>query len=167
LREELKHAGQIRDDARCIISKVMQDIQKGKSIEISQVIDVVEQMVDSIFRNQDALLNLLRIRKKDEYTFMHSINSGVIMITFCKALDMTKDAIREFGIGAMLHDIGKARIPMEIIAKPGKLNEKEYRLIKKHVQYSKGILEKNNNITGAALEIASQHHERMDGRHAW
>jgi len=120
-------------------------------------------MVDSIFRNQDALLNLLRIRKKDEYTFMHSINSGVIMITFCKALDMTKDAIREFGIGAMLHDIGKARIPMEIIAKPGKLNEKEYRLIKKHVQYSKGILEKNNNITGAALEIASQHHERMDG----
>jgi HD-GYP domain-containing protein (c-di-GMP phosphodiesterase class II) len=163
LREELKHAEHIKDDARIIISKMMRDIQKGKTIEVSRVSDVVEQMVDSIFRNQDALLNLLRIRQKDEYTFMHSINAGVIMINFCKALDMTKDAIREFGIGAMLHDIGKARIPMEIIAKPGKLDEKEYRLIKKHVQYSKGILENTSNIPVSALEIASQHHERMDG----
>lgn len=163
LREELKRAGKIKEDARNIISKVMQDIQKGKSVEISQVSNIVEQMIDSVFRNQDALINMLRIRNKDEYTFMHSVNVSVIMINFCKALDMPKDVIREFGIGAMLHDVGKARIPTRIIAKQGKLDEKEYRLIKKHVQYSKIILENTSNIPASALEIAEQHHERMDG----
>jgi len=163
LHQELQKAKIIKKEAKKIIQNLTNDLRLGKQIEVEQVGDVVDTMMESIFRNQDALLNLISIRKKDEYTFMHSVNVSVIMIALCKALKMDQDEIREFGVGAMMHDIGKSKIPIEIINKPGKLTDEEFTLMKRHSEFSRQILEETGGTSKSAVEIAHQHHERFDG----
>jgi putative nucleotidyltransferase with HDIG domain len=141
----------------------MEDIKFGKQINTDEVGQVVDNMIDSIFRNQDALISLVRIKEKDEYTYMHSISVGVLMISLGKHLGFNMQVLKEVGIGAMFHDLGKMIVPQEILTKEGKLTESEFEMIKKHAEYSRKLLEQNHGISDTAITMAAQHHERMDG----
>jgi putative nucleotidyltransferase with HDIG domain len=163
LRNELKRAQRIKQEAYSIVQRFSDDIRLGKQLRLDGVEDVVDKMLDSVSRNKDALLSLINIRKKDQYTYMHSVSVGVLMIAFCKALGMSQDEIRKYGLGALMHDVGKMMIPLELINKPGKLTEEEYELMKRHVTYSYEILSENDQIPKEAIQIAYEHHERRDG----
>ena len=119
LEKEIEKAKEIKDEAKNTVQNIMEEIRFGKPIKTEQAENVVDKMVDSIFRNQDALISLGRIKKTDEYTYLHSMSVCVLMISFGKHLGFDTRQLREIGIGAMLHDVGKMMVPPEVLNKPG------------------------------------------------
>ena len=163
VKEEIVKAKEIKNKAKETIHSIMEDIKFGKQINTDEVGQVVDNMIDSIFRNQDALISLGRIKEKDEYTYMHSVSVGVLMISLGKHLGFEMQVLKEVGIGAMLHDVGKMIVSQIILNKEGKLTEKELAMIKKHAEYSRKLLEQTHGISDTAITMAAQHHERIDG----
>jgi len=163
LGEERQRATQLHAEANRIVQGMMNDVRMGKQISLEQVEPLVERIVDSIFRQQDALLPLAQLKNHDDYTFQHSVSVCALMTSFARSLELPREIIREIATGALLHDVGKARIPDPILNKPGKLTDAEFALMKTHVVQSKIILEATPGICPIALSIAAQHHERFDG----
>ncbi|WP_031436876.1 HD-GYP domain-containing protein [Methylobacter tundripaludum] len=163
LSEELKRSRKVYSEANKIISNIMHDVRIGKQIEVERIDPVVEKMANSILRNKDALLSLCRIKNKDDYTFLHSVSVGALLISFAHALNFNRDVIKQLGVGGMLHDIGKTKVPNEILNKPGALTEEEFVIMKSHVVHGCSILRKSPGIAQVSFDVASQHHERFDG----
>jgi putative nucleotidyltransferase with HDIG domain len=161
--EELDRARKVRHEAEQTVSDIMRDVRLGKQIEIEQIHPVVEKMVSSIFRNDDALLGLTRIRRMDRYTFEHSVSVAVMLVSFAKTMGMQRETIHEMGIGGLLHDIGKTKTPNDILNKPSKLTEEEFTVMREHVVHSREILSRLEGIPTVALNVAAEHHERYDG----
>lgn len=158
-----ERARALHREATQIVRDMLVDIRLGKQIEMEKVEPLVERIVDSIFTDQDALLPLARLKQHDSYTFQHSVSVCALMTAFARTLAVPPETIREIAVGALLHDVGKARVPDEILNKPGKLTEAEFERMKSHVVQSKIILQATPGISPIALEVAAQHHERFDG----
>ena len=163
LESEIEKARGIYKEASSVMQNLMEDARLGKQVEIEQIEPISEQMIESAFRNKDAFISLSRIKTKDQYTFMHSVSVAGLMITFSRAMGFDMDLIRQVSIGGLLHDIGKMKTPNEILNKPGKLDDKEFKIMKSHVVYSREMLEGRPGISQAALDVAALHHERVDG----
>jgi HD-GYP domain-containing protein (c-di-GMP phosphodiesterase class II) len=161
--EELRIARVVQKEARFVVNDVMHDVRVGKNIEGEKVAKVVGKMVDSIFRNRDALASLTRIKGYDEYTFVHSVNVCALSITLGRHLDLDPEQLRQLGIGAMLHDTGKMKVPVGILNKPGRLTEREFREMKRHPIYSAEIMGHTGGIPEESRTVALQHHERYHG----
>lgn len=163
LGEELQRAAQIRSQAAGVVRNVMADARLGKAIEIGSVQPVVQNITESILRNPGALLGLLRIKTKDDYTFLHSVSVCALLVAFANARGMDQDIIREAGLGGLLHDTGKALVPDAILNKPGPLTDEEFAIIKKHPMDGFNILQQSPDVPALALDITRHHHERRDG----
>ena len=161
--EEQVKARLVKQEAGRVISGIMADIRLGRQVDAERVSPVVEEMLGSIFRNQDALLGLTRIRQMDRYTFEHSVSVSVLLIAFAKKLGFDESTIWEVGIGGLLHDIGKLQVPDEILNKPGRLTDEEFSIMRDHVGFGSRLLGGAEAIPGRALQIVRQHHERLDG----
>ncbi|TDR72491.1 putative nucleotidyltransferase with HDIG domain [Paludibacterium purpuratum] len=161
--EEFGRAQMVHNEANQIIHGMLHDVRLGKQVDLELVTPSVERMTTSILRNNGALLALCRIKDKDNYTFQHSVSVGALMVTFCNAMHMDQEVIHQAGIGGMLHDIGKMKIPDEILNKPDRLTEREFSIIKCHVVESKAILSRAKGISQTSIDVAAQHHERHDG----
>lgn len=163
IRAEITRARQIRKEAKKTIRNIMEDIKFGKQIETEKVGHVVDDMIDSVFRNQDALISLGRLKDRHEYTYMHSVSVCILMLAFGKHLGFDHQTLREIGSGAMLHDIGKMIVSQSLLNKEEILTEDELKMMKKHVEYSRTLLEQTKGISENAIVMAAQHHERVDG----
>lgn len=161
--EEMSRAKTIHTEANRIVRNVMADVRLGQQVQLEQVEPLVEKMTESILRNNGALLTLSRLKNKDDYTFEHSVSVCALQVSFCRTLGMDASTIRLAGIGGMLHDIGKMKVPDEILNKPGRLTEDEFKVMKCHVVESKNILEQTDGISEISIQVAYQHHERHDG----
>jgi HD-GYP domain-containing protein (c-di-GMP phosphodiesterase class II) len=161
--EELQRAMQIRRQAAGLVRSVMQDARLGKAIEVDQVSPVVQSITESILRNPGALLGLLRIKSKDDYTFLHSVSVCTLLVAFCRSRNLDDETIYQAGLGGLLHDTGKALVPDDILNKPGRLTEEEFAIVKKHPQDGYDILRRSPAIGPIPLDITLHHHERRDG----
>lgn len=163
LGDELQRAALIRHQASGLVRTVMRDARLGKVIELDAVTPVVESITASILRNPGALLGLLRIKTKDDYTFLHSVSVCTLMVAFCGSRGLDADTIYQAGLGGLLHDTGKALVPDSILNKPGRLTDEEFAVIKKHPRDGHEILQKTPGIGPIPLDITLHHHERRDG----
>lgn len=163
LAEELERATQVKNQAHQLVRTVMLDARLGKAIELDRVEPVVQDITESILRNPGALTGLLRIKNKDDYTFLHSVSVCTLLVAFCRSAGMDADLTRHAGLGGLLHDTGKALVPDAVLNKPGRLTEDEFELIKKHPADGHAILLKTPEVGAIALDITLHHHERMDG----
>jgi len=161
--EEIKQAKVTHKKARSQIDSMFSDARMGKNIDVSGAKEVVSDMVDSIVRNPDAMLWLSNLRKRDEYTAIHSLNVCIFALTFARYLGFNTDEMNEVGIGALLHDIGKMRVPLEILNKEGKLSEAEREIVKQHTQHGLDILKASPGLPASAIEVVFTHHERKKG----
>jgi HD-GYP domain-containing protein (c-di-GMP phosphodiesterase class II) len=161
--EEMGRAKKVHTEANKIIHNIMHDVRLGKQVSVEAVEPVVERVTESILRNSGALLSLCRVKNKDDYTFLHSVSVCALLVSFCHAVGLDAATIRLAGIGGMLHDIGKVRVPDEILNKPGRLTEAEFDAMKLHVVESKNVLEQTPGIAEISMQIAYEHHERYDG----
>ncbi|WP_338769482.1 HD-GYP domain-containing protein [Massilia sp. METH4] len=161
--EELERAARVRRQAADLVKNVMADARLGKAIEIGPVQPVVQNVTESILRNPGALMGLLRIKSKDDYTFLHSVSVCTLLVAFCHSRGMDDAIVREAGMGALLHDTGKALVPDAILNKPGPLTEAEFAIIRRHPEDGWRILQQAPGISQVALDITRHHHERIDG----
>ncbi|MDR2198665.1 MAG: HD-GYP domain-containing protein [Deltaproteobacteria bacterium] len=136
----------------------------NKRIEVSEVQENVDELVESVSRNQDALTALIKLRRFDDYTYTHCLNVSVLSISTGKALGLSDEDLRVLGMGTMFHDLGKTRIPAYILNKPGKLTDQEFEIMRTHAALSAEIiLEQKLNVDDLVIKVARYHHERMDG----
>ncbi len=161
--EATTRARDLHREANLIVRDMLGDIRLGRQIEMEKIEPLVERIIDSIFRDQDALLPLARLKDHDGYTFQHSVSVCALMTAFARTLALPREIIREIAIGALLHDVGKAKVPDGILNKPAKLTDAEFTKMKSHVVQSKLILQNTPGISDIALDVAAQHHERHDG----
>jgi HD-GYP domain-containing protein (c-di-GMP phosphodiesterase class II) len=163
LGEELQRAAAIRQQAAGLVKSVMQDARLGKAIELDAVSPVVQSITESILRNQGALLGLMRIKNKDDYTFLHSVSVCTLLVAFCRSRKLDDETVYQAGLGGLLHDTGKALVPDHILNKPGRLTDEEFAIIKQHPRDGYEILRKTPEIGPIPLDITLHHHERRDG----
>ncbi len=163
LNEERKRAEKVYDEARGLVSELMNNVKLGKTIDISPIESLAENINSSVLSNPNALLCLAAIREKDQYLLEHSINVGILMGIFSQFLGYEQELMHQLVTGALLHDIGKIRVPYNILNKPGKLTPEEWTEMKRHVAYGQEVLLKSEGINEVALSICGMHHERLDG----
>lgn len=163
LKNEVARARRLHGEANKIVRSMMDDVRMGQQIQVDRVEPLVENMVESIFRNQDALLPLVQLKNHDDYTFEHSVSVCALMVAFARGMKLSRAVIKELALGALLHDAGKARVPDNILNKPAKLSEDEFALMKDHVVLGVALLEASHGISDIALQVVAEHHERFDG----
>lgn len=139
------------------------DVRLGRAIRMSEVTAVVDDVVEMIERNPRTLLEMLRLKKKNEYTYMHSIAVCTLMANFARHMGKSDAEMREFGLAGLLHDLGKMEIPDAILDKQGKLTDEEFREVREHPEYGYRMLQQTPNIPEAALDVCRHHHEKVDG----
>ncbi|KZN39571.1 HD-GYP domain-containing protein [Pseudoalteromonas luteoviolacea] len=159
---ELGQAVKMYEQAKQLQEKAFTDIRDGRKIDVTEFKETASGFIDSVFRNQDALACIARIRDKDGYLLEHSLNVSILMSIFAKHLGFDRALIEELATGALLHDIGKIKIPDEILQKPEKLSENEFAIMREHAKYSHDIV-KEAGLGTIASEIAGFHHERLNG----
>ena len=162
--EELLHAKAIFTESKNIQKDIYSKALLGAAIDLTPVVDVTNKSVDAIFNNPDSLACMVNIREKDEYLLEHSVAVSIYITIFAHYLQFDKKIIQELSVGAFLHDIGKIKIPEKVLNKPGKLTDEEFTVMKTHVNHSIAIIEKTEGISELSLEIAAQHHEKLNGK---
>ncbi len=145
------------------IRDIMKNVTRDNVINAAPLSKAVDSIIDDLLANREMMLNLSDIRSYDDYTFSHSVNVTVISVVIGMCLHYPKNRLKDLGIGVLLHDVGKTRIPPDIINKPGKLTDEEYEIVKKHTWYGFETLRKSPGIRLTSAHVALQHHERQDG----
>ncbi|WP_085297912.1 HD-GYP domain-containing protein [Cognaticolwellia mytili] len=160
---EMNNAKVLYNDAKVLQKKLLHDISKDKQLDMETIHNTTNAIVDSVFKNEDALACLSRLRVKDEYLIEHSLNVAILMSIFAKHLKVEKVIIEQLALGAFLHDIGKIKVPDTILHKPGKFTDDEYEQMKKHVEYGVEIISQETHISAISHSVVKLHHERVDG----
>lgn len=163
LKEEAARARRLHGEANRLARNLMGDLRLGMPVEPEKFAPVVDGLVDSVFRNSDALLPLTRLKSQDSYTFEHSVGVCTLLAAFGRSLGLPRDEIREIALGGLLHDVGKAQVDDAIVDKPGKLSEEEFAEMKAHVAKGLVILRAVPDLSATALSVVAEHHERIDG----
>lgn len=147
------------------MSKISKNLYNYNKRGVNEALKISEELISYIIEMRDVNNNLYDIHTYDNYTFIHSLDTGV-MATFMGIYSgkFNEYQIKQLGIGALLHDIGKIKINSNIINKKGRLTEGEFKEIQKHPAYGEQLLLKNPRISEEAIKIVSEHHEKVDGK---
>jgi len=164
LFEEMPKARQAERKTRNVIQTIMTDVRLGRSVDTSAAKEVVGELTESIVRNPDAMMCLSMLKEADEYTALHSLRVCILAVAFGRELGYSIDRLEQLGTGALLHDLGKLKIPLDVLNKPGRLSTDEFDIIKSHVPLGVQVLEDSKGgITDTSIDVARYHHERIDG----
>ena len=163
LTQELQEAARLRARSAQAMRKMFAEVRLGKAIEPGECVALVDDVVESINRHPDALLSLARLKTADEYTYMHSVAVCALMVSLGRQLGLDDTECRDAGLAGMLHDLGKAAMPQEILNKPGKLTDQEFDIIKTHPTRGYEMLLEGANVSEGAKDVCLHHHERYDG----
>lgn len=164
LAQERENAESIYSEARSLMGNLIKDVKVGNAIDIAPVKELADEINTSILNNANALLCLSQIREKDQYLLEHSINVGLLMGVFARFLGFEGDELHQLVTGALLHDIGKIRVPLKVLNKPGKLTNEEWDEMRNHVSYGESVLEKSSGISDTVMSICAEHHEKLSGQ---
>jgi HD-GYP domain-containing protein (c-di-GMP phosphodiesterase class II) len=163
LSEELRRARELRHRSVRAMRELHGEARMGKAIDTGACIALVDEVAESIDRNPDAFRSLARLKTADEYTYMHSVAVCALMVCLGRELGLDEARCREAGLAGMLHDMGKAVMPQDILNKPGKLTDEEFDIIKTHPRKGYELLLTGKDIPAAVLDVVLHHHERYDG----
>ena len=162
LEKELDRATKLHQQGKDIQKLLLENVQKETPFDTSIPKAFSNKLVESVDRNPDALLCLTKIREKDDYLLEHSLNVAILLANFGKYLGMSEEEVQDLSYAGFLHDLGKIKIPDEILHKPGRLTESEMEVMKGHVKHGVDYLE-TMNIAAPLVQAISEHHERLDG----
>jgi HD-GYP domain-containing protein (c-di-GMP phosphodiesterase class II) len=163
LESEMPVAKQIFNESIQYAKSFMGDARLGRPVDFVQSGTMVDSMIESVSRNAAAMLSLAKLRVSDEYTFTHCINVSLLAVLFGRHLGLGRDELRLLGFSGLFHDLGKARIPEEVLNKPGKLTEDEFAVMKRHPAEGFAMMREDSRIGAEVLRGALEHHEKHDG----
>jgi putative nucleotidyltransferase with HDIG domain len=162
-KEESATAQRILGEAAGVVDDLLQDVRMGRQLDPAKARPLVRTMHASVLRNPGALISLSRIKDADTYTFQHSVSICALLVSFCQALGMDAATVEEAGLGGLLHDVGKMKIPSEVLNKPSRLTEEEFHIMKSHAALSRELLLGVPGISEMVIQIAGEHHEKVGG----
>lgn len=161
--ESLSNARALYQKAKELQAKALDTFAKGQEIDIQPMVDMSDQLIESLFDNQDAMLCAAMMRTKDDYLLEHSINVALLLAAFSKHLGMEQKIIRQLTLGGFVHDIGKIKVDDAILKKPGRLTDEEFAEMKRHVEYGIEAVQTIENLPDISRQIIALHHEKLDG----
>jgi putative nucleotidyltransferase with HDIG domain len=135
----------------------------GNALDEDSAHSLVRTIGDSVARNPGALLSVARLKTADEYTYMHSVAVSGLMIALARQLGLEEPLVHEAGLAGLLHDLGKARVPNEILNKRGSLTDPEFATMKRHPEIGHELLVASGTTSSGVLDVCLHHHERVDG----
>ncbi|NMB44882.1 MAG: HD-GYP domain-containing protein [Firmicutes bacterium] len=152
-----------RQRAITIVKSSFDSVKLGGTLVIEPIARVVNSIVDEVVLARDVVVPLTDIRRHDDYTFGHCVNVCVLSVMMGIALELDDLTLRELAMGAILHDVGKIRIPDQILLKPTRLTPAEWDEMKQHTRYGFDVLRECPGLSTRAAHVAYQHHERVNG----
>ena len=161
--EELAPANKAYTRIGKVANDLILDVSSGKPLDLEQVNTVIPDVVSSMIRNPDALMWITRLRKQDDVTYGHGLQVAVYLIVLGRHLGLLKDYLERLGTAGLLLDLGKIRLPQEVLQKNGHLSAKEFDIIKSHVRLSLDIADTIPNLHPDIRAGIAQHHERVNG----
>lgn len=163
LGEELPHARKAWDDVRALASNFIDDVRAGRRLSADALGGAIEPIVASVIRNADAFFWLEALRRRDAYSYSHSVNCCALVVSFGRHLGFPREMLVDLASAGMLMDIGKAALPDELLARAGPPTTSEAKLIQSHVAHSVSMLEQAGIRDPEIIEMIENHHERHDG----
>ncbi len=163
LKEEIRAARPLIRETRDLVEQQVRDARNGRSLDTPNARECVQQITESILRNPDALVSLSALKKRDEYTYLHSLSVCILSVSLGRYLGLPRETLWELGFGAFLHDIGKMRIPDQVLNKPGHLSPEEMQVMRLHPQFGVEIVGGSESIPTSSRNAIFSHHERLDG----
>ena len=160
--EEFPAAKLALDKATAEITTIMDGINNGGNLDVQAVSAAVQPLLDSMIRNVDALLWMLNVQG-DEDSYRTAMENCTLGLAFGRHLGLHMSDIRTLAVGMLLLDVGKFKVPADIINKPGTLTKKEFTEVKKHVEYGVDMLKKIGGFNEAVINMVQTHHERLNG----
>ncbi len=160
---ELERASKICAQSKQAVISMFQEARMGKAVDVGGAQRMVEEITDSVSRNPGALISLARLKTADDYTYMHSVAVCAMMVALSKQLGQDEAQTRQAGLAGLMHDLGKALMPMDVLNKPGKLTEEEFAVIKTHPAEGHRLLLTGQKVDSVVLDICLYHHEKIDG----
>jgi len=151
------------EDAFANIKYIMECIRYDKETDMEVLKDTVNDLVHHILNDDMIFMTLTGIRDIDNYTFLHSVDVCIYTVVTSKAIGMSFDEIYELTMAAILHDVGKCKIPLAILNKPDKLTSEEFEIMKRHTLYGLEIVNQMPGLNQKIGKIICQHHEKWDG----
>jgi putative nucleotidyltransferase with HDIG domain len=163
IEQEMARATKICDQARQAVVTMFEEVRMGHAVDTEGTKALVGDIADSVARNPGALISLARLKSVDDYTYLHSVAVCALMVALARQLGLEETQVRSAGMAGLLHDLGKALMPLDILNKPGKLTAAEFEVIRNHPEAGYRILLKSENIDAISLDVCLHHHEKMDG----
>lgn len=162
LQSEMALAHKICQAAKGTVMALFGDARLGNTIDAQSTVPLVDDIAGSLNRHPAALLSVVRLKSHDDYTWLHSVAVCALMLSLAAQLELDEEQTKRAGMAGLLHDVGKAVVPLAILNKPGKLTEEEFEVMKYHPLAGAELL----RLSGAGEDIqdvALHHHERMNG----
>ena len=151
------------NDAVSVASAVWESAQTEGKPDPTVARTMIDGLAHAVAHNRTALLALTTLKNYDNYTFTHMVNVSILTMGQARGLSIDGPLLRELGLAALMHDIGKVRTPLEILNKPDKLTDEEFSVMKRHVVDGAEILRQTPDIPALAPVVAFEHHLRIDG----
>jgi HD-GYP domain-containing protein (c-di-GMP phosphodiesterase class II) len=163
LREEFKRTKVSFDTAANTLDKIFNSLRKGHEQDISAVQEAIKPLIEGVFRNQEAVAALLRLKESGEYRYHHSISMAAWAAIVGRHIGLHRDELEKLAVGCAMCDIGMTQLPHELLDQAENLTEAQLRIVRAHPKMGADLVAKSKNIDIDVLGIIENHHERMDG----
>ena len=163
MERELQRATRICGKAKQAVMSMFQEARMGRAVDNAAAQELVSEIAESVARNPGALISLARLKTTDDYTYMHSVAVCALMVALARQLGLDAKETRLAGLAGLLHDLGKMKMPMTVLNKPGKLTEAEFAIIKGHPVEGYRMLLVAGDVADEVLDACLHHHEKADG----
>jgi HD-GYP domain-containing protein (c-di-GMP phosphodiesterase class II) len=163
VEEEYPSAGASYGAAGIVVREAILALRSGKTLPADKLREAVSLVTESVMRNPDAMLLFSKLWEKGDYLESHAMDCAIYMAAFGRFLDMSRDDVVLLGYLGLLQDIGKVKLPMALIEKRDRLIPIEYQLAQKHVEHSAEIIRGTPGLPWRLADLATLHHERLDG----
>lgn len=164
IEKELSVAATHYDFAKSAIDNSLRALRLSKEINTEQIKLAVQNCVESVINNPNALVWLTQIKDKDDYTAEHCLRVSILSVALGQELELMEKELIDLGMAGMLHDVGKIKIPIEVLNKEGSLSREEYELIKTHADHGRQLLMSNSSVPPVTIDVAYSHHEHINGK---
>ena len=163
VEDEIATIYPVYEKSQLATKEMFESLALDHEIDLTKINEALDAMVDSIERNPDALLWLAKLKQTDDYSYNHAMSVSITLMALANFMSLSKKQVKDLGLAGLLQDIGKAKIPAELLHKQKKITHEEFEMLKKHVEHAMTLLAETPNISGTVMMTVSQHHERIDG----
>ena len=165
IEEELPAAkGAYEDSMRFAKRTLLAIARPNGEVSLSEAEDVINGVMNSVSRNHNAFLGIVKLRARDEYTYTHSVNVAVFATLFARHLGFSSDSARRIGVAGLLHDLGKSFVPEDILHSPKRLTAEQFAIMKQHPELGYRQVRNMEGVYQEVMQGILEHHERFDGR---